>query len=226
MHVFGSICYAYSQEKKKLDARSKQGIFIGYDNESPAYLVYFPEQNNIKKVRCVKFTEKFGQEEETSEYEYTRPRTQEDGSTEEENEEPNKEELGENEEYENRYPKRQRNKPKYLEDYVDDMDQNLLNVNYSMDFCYIITCIPKSYEEAMASSDSHHWKKAMDEEIDALVENDTYELTPLPEGRSVVGGRWVYAIKQGPNDEEKFKARYVAKGYSQVKDLDYQETFF
>ncbi|KAL7636921.1 UNVERIFIED_CONTAM: hypothetical protein RMT77_012679 [Armadillidium vulgare] len=217
------------RRKKKLDARSKQGIFVGYDNESPAYLVYFPEQNNIKKVRCVKFTEKFGQEEETSEfeYEYTRPRTQEYGSIgENEKEEPNREELGENEEYENRYPKRQRNKPKYLEDYADDIDQNLLNVNYSMDFFYRITCIPKSYEEAMAISDSHHWKKAMDEEIDALVENDTYELTPLPEGRSVVGGRWVYAIKQGPNDEEKFKARYVAKGYSQVKDLDYQETFF
>ena len=65
----------------------------------------------------------------------------------------------------------------------------------------------------------------MDEEIDALVENDTYLLTPLPEGHSVVGGRWVFAIKQGPNDEEKFKARYVAKGYSQVKDVDYQETF-
>ncbi|KAL7645684.1 UNVERIFIED_CONTAM: hypothetical protein RMT77_002561 [Armadillidium vulgare] len=127
MHMFGSVCYAYSQEKKKLDALSKQGIFVGYDNESPAYLVYFPEQNNIKKVRCVKFTEKFGQEEEASEfeYEYTRPRTQEYETIEEkEKEEPNKEELGENEEHENRYPKRERNKPKYLEDYVDDMDQN------------------------------------------------------------------------------------------------------
>ncbi|KAL7641208.1 UNVERIFIED_CONTAM: hypothetical protein RMT77_008346 [Armadillidium vulgare] len=181
MHLFGSVCYAYSQEKKKLDAHSKQGIFVGYDNESPAYLVYFPEQKNIKKIRCVKFTEKFGQEEETHEfeYEYTRPRTQEDGSTEEENEEPNKEELSENEEQENRYPKRQRNKPKYLEDYDNDMDQNLINVNYSMDFCYRMISVPKSYEEAMASSDSHHWKKAMDEEI-ALVENDTFELSPLP----------------------------------------------
>src|SRR6201990_2347916 len=116
MHVFGSICYVYSQEKKKLDACSKQGIFVGYDNESPSYLVYFPEQNNIKKVRCVKFTEKFGQEETSEfEYEYTRPRTQEYGFIEEnEEEDPNKEELGENEKHENRYPKRQRNRPKYL----------------------------------------------------------------------------------------------------------------
>ncbi|KAL7646134.1 UNVERIFIED_CONTAM: hypothetical protein RMT77_003035 [Armadillidium vulgare] len=226
MHVFGSICYAYSHEKKKLDARNKQGIFVGYDNESPTYLVYFPEQNNIKKVRCVKSTEKFGQEETPEfEYEYTRPRTQEYGSIEEkEKEEPNKKELGENEKHE-RYPKKQRNKPKYLEDYDDDTDKNLLNVYYSMDYCYRITCIPKSYEEAMASSDSHHWKKAIYEEIDSVVENHSNELTPLPEGRSVVGGRWVFAIKQGPNDEEKFKARCVAKGYSQVKEVDYQEIF-
>ena len=73
MHVFGSVCYTCSQEKT-LDACSKQVIFVGYDNESPAYLVYFPEQNNIKKVRCVKFAEKF-EEEETPEfeYEYIRP---------------------------------------------------------------------------------------------------------------------------------------------------------
>ena len=61
--------------------------------------------------------------------------------------------------------------------------------------------------------------------MQALRENDTFELTPLPEGRKTVGGRWVYAIKQGPNDEEKYKARFVAKGYSQVAEIDYHETF-
>ena len=55
--------------------------------------------------------------------------------------------------------------------------------------------------------------------------NDTFELTHLPEGRKVVGGRWVYTVKLGPNDEEQFKARYVAKGYSQVLDIHYHETF-
>ena len=59
MHIFGIICYSYIENKKKLDALSKQGIFLGYDTESPAYLIYFPEQNDVKKNRCVKFTEKF-----------------------------------------------------------------------------------------------------------------------------------------------------------------------
>ena len=57
MHVFGSKCYAYIQNPKKLDARSQEGLFIGYDPNSPAYLIYFPE-NNIRRVRCVKFVDR------------------------------------------------------------------------------------------------------------------------------------------------------------------------
>ena len=55
MHIFGSKCFCYVQNKSKLDARSEEGVFIGYDSYSPAYLVYFPNQNNVKRVRCVKF---------------------------------------------------------------------------------------------------------------------------------------------------------------------------
>ena len=47
MHVFGSVCYAYVQNAKKLDPRSKQGIFVGYDKGSPAYLVFYPDSNKV-----------------------------------------------------------------------------------------------------------------------------------------------------------------------------------
>ena len=68
-------------------------------------------------------------------------------------------------------------------------------------------------------------RDAMNEEIDALWDNETFELTPLPEGRTSVGGKWVYAIKLDPNGEDKYKARFVAKGYSQTPGTDYHETF-
>jgi Reverse transcriptase (RNA-dependent DNA polymerase) len=65
----------------------------------------------------------------------------------------------------------------------------------------------------------------MDEEMNSLQDNDTFKLTTLPKDKKVVGGKWVYAVKLGPNGEEQFKARYVAKGYLQTQDIDYHEIF-
>lgn len=65
----------------------------------------------------------------------------------------------------------------------------------------------------------------MKEEMDSLKENDTFELTTLPEGRKIVGGRWVYALKENAERGKIFKARYVAKGYNQTEGIDYHETF-
>ena len=59
----------------------------------------------------------------------------------------------------------------------------------------------------------------------SLKENDTFELTVLPEGKNLVGGKWVFAIKEDANGSETLKARYVAKGYSQIHGIDYDETF-
>ena len=55
MHVFGAVCYAYVQGSKKLEPKSKEGIFVGYDKNSPTYLVYYPESMKVERVRCVKF---------------------------------------------------------------------------------------------------------------------------------------------------------------------------
>ena len=51
--------------------------------------------------------------------------------------------------------------------------------------------------------------------MQSLRENDTFTLTSLPESKCAVGGRWVYAIKSNVDGSGKYKARYVAKGYSQ-----------
>jgi len=66
----------------------------------------------------------------------------------------------------------------------------------------------------------------MDEELSTLHKTDTWDLVPLPPGKSVVGCRWVYKIKTNSDVSiERYKARLVAKGYSQQCGMDYEETF-
>ena len=85
--------------------------------------------------------------------------------------------------------------------------------------------MPSSYSQAIHSCDADEWHKATNDEIKALEDNDTFELVPPSEGRKIVGGGWVYTIKTGPKKTETFKARNVAKGYSQIPSIDYHETF-
>ena len=104
---------------------------------------------------------------------------------------------------------------------MEDDDQVLTNVDY----CYKFSAFPQTYQEAMDSPESSNWKAAMEEEMNFLTENNTFTLSVLPEGKNAVGGRWVYTIKESSAGAKTFKARYVAKGYSQVRGIDFQETF-
>ena len=92
-------------------------------------------------------------------------------------------------------------------------------------YCYKVYGVPQTYAEAMNSPRATEWRKAMEEEMESLKENDTFKLTTLPVGKGPVGGKSVYTIKENAEGSETLKARYVAKGYSQVEGIDYQETF-
>ena len=85
--------------------------------------------------------------------------------------------------------------------------------------------IPKTYKQAMSSPQAEKWKAAMDSEVNSLNSNKTYSLVPPPKDKKVIGGRWVYSIKQNPDGTDLFKARYVAQGFNQVYGSDYFETY-
>eukprot|EP00253_Pinus_taeda_P027539 PITA_27539 len=66
----------------------------------------------------------------------------------------------------------------------------------------------------------------MVEEYNSIMVNDVWEVVPRPQDRSVVGSRWIYKIKYAADDSvEKYKAKFVAKGYAQKEGIDYEETF-
>ena len=68
--------------------------------------------------------------------------------------------------------------------------------------------------------------EAMNEEMEELKKNTTWDLVPFPEGRKPIGCKWVFKKKVGLDSSvEKYKALLVAKGYSQVEGIDYGEIF-
>ena len=76
---------------------------------------------------------------------------------------------------------------------------------------------PANYSEAITCSDSNFWIPAIFEEYDSLIQNQTWELCELPPGRQAIKGKWVLKYKPGYKDTPpRFKARFVACGYSQV----------
>jgi hypothetical protein len=85
---------------------------------------------------------------------------------------------------------------------------------------------PRTYKQAMNSPDVLHWKKAMLEEINALLQNGTWEIVRLPEGEKAIGSGWVFRIKRNADGSiERYKGRFVAKGFSQRPGLDFTEVF-
>ncbi|MCP4114884.1 MAG: hypothetical protein GY737_05660, partial [Desulfobacteraceae bacterium] len=85
---------------------------------------------------------------------------------------------------------------------------------------------PKTIKEALRRPDAKKWKVAADAEFQALQDNGTWELVPLPVGRTAVGSRWVFRVKRDENGKPlRHKARLVAQGFSQRPGVDYEETF-
>ncbi|RVW85510.1 Retrovirus-related Pol polyprotein from transposon RE1 [Vitis vinifera] len=85
------------------------------------------------------------------------------------------------------------------------------------------TQVPNTIQEALKISE---WKKAVQDEIDALEKNGTWTITDLPVGKRPVGCKWIFTIKyKADGSIERFKARLVARGFTQSYGIDYQETF-
>jgi hypothetical protein len=82
---------------------------------------------------------------------------------------------------------------------------------------------PSSIKEACKDD---NWVKAMNEELDQIERNQTWELVPRPKDENVIGTKWVYKNKMNEDGQEiRNKARLVCKGYAQVEGIDYEETF-
>lgn len=66
----------------------------------------------------------------------------------------------------------------------------------------------------------------MHDELKALEQNNTWVLVPRTPNMNVIGCKWIYKIKlKYDGSVEHYKARLVAQGYSQISEIDFDETF-
>lgn len=85
---------------------------------------------------------------------------------------------------------------------------------------------PISFDEATTSTDKRKWLEAMNEEYNSLMKNQTWDLTNVPTGSNLIKCKWIFKIKVRIDGSiKRYKARFVAKGYSQIEGIDYKETF-
>jgi hypothetical protein len=82
---------------------------------------------------------------------------------------------------------------------------------------------PKNFNEP---SKDEHWVKSMNDELDQIEKNNTWEMVHRPKGKNIIGSKWIFKNKLNEQGQVvRNKARLVCKGYAQIEGLDFDETF-
>lgn len=219
LKVFGCVCYAQVPKVKrtKLEESSERCIFIGYSSKSKGYKLYNLKSKKVIVSRDVVFDENavWNWKNENVEGKKVPAVILEKNPTSSEGEEnfpstPNSPSSTPSS------PSSSSSSPSSTPIKIRSLDDVYVRCNY----CAIE---PENFEEAFKEDT---WRKAMQEEIDAIEKNKTWELVEKPNDKEAIGVKWVYKVKHNPDGSvQKNKARLVAKGYAQQPGVDYEETF-
>ena len=100
----------------------------------------------------------------------------------------------------------------------DDIDEIMSNLNNMDDR------VPSCYDEAISGEDKVKWQFSINSERKSILKHDTFEFvdaSSVPSWKSLLRSRWLFKIK----NDGRFKSRFVVKGYSQRKGVDYDDVY-
>jgi transposase InsO family protein len=248
--VFGCLAHVHIPDvhRRKLDDKSIPCFLLGLSEESRGYKLYDPTHKKIIVRKDVVFDESKGWNWKKKDNTQTHIDALSDISDDQSNaveEDENNHDAGDNHDNDNHdddnhdsqnseemstgsdeLSPRVIKRPGYLNDYVsgDEIDEEFSDeAQFHQLAMFSSNEDPTSYDCAVKSDE---WRKAMDQEMESIEKNNTWELVKLPEGARKIGVRWIYKTKYNERGEvEKYKARLVAKGYSQQHGVDYNEVF-
>ncbi|KAK0589461.1 hypothetical protein LWI29_014619 [Acer saccharum] len=246
LRVFGCKAFVHipRDERSKLDAKTRQCIFIGYGQDEFGYKFYDPIEKKLVRSRDVVFMEdQTIQDIEKAEKSIpcsdglvdldSAPST--DLSTQAEgNVQDDHQGTGDTD------------GPSQIEEDIETDEQLAApdipsevplrrstrdrhpSTRYSTDEYVLLTDggEPECYAEAIEDEHKKEWFEAMQDEMRSLHENHTYQLVKLPKGKRALKNKWVYRVKHDElTTQPRYKARLVVKGFSQRRGIDFDEIF-
>lgn len=226
LRVFGSIAYKHvpDQLRTKLENKAKKLIMVGYGPNS-SYRLWDPERRKIEMGRNVMFDENKLNTPDTLEIEklkYNKEIVTGKGIIVEDiQEEVNIQEEENNQmDQERTTPtKRNRNKPKWHNDYITDFE-----TEEEAMFAYLLENtnddVPKNMDEIDQRPDREKWTRAIKAEIDVLEESKTWIQVKKPENIKTIDTKWVFSRKEGKDKEQIYKARLVVRGFQQKDKIE------
>lgn len=240
MRVFGSVAYNHipDQKRNKIDEKCEKLLMVGY--AANGYRLWNMVTNTITIGRNVIFDEDSKnihkmlipyEDHSNTQGKLEEPEVEnlEIEETEVVSVRPSEREIivGEIEEVRQ---KRNIKKPLWQKDYLTIFENEELEENYVAYALnaenYIDADIPESVDDLVNHPDKDLWKSAMKEELEAMKRNNTWSLVDLPPGRSAINCKWVFSLKRNQHGHiTRYRARLVAKGCSQRKGLDFNETY-
>jgi FtsZ-interacting cell division protein YlmF len=236
--VFVSKCYIKNNDENigKYDDRVDEGIFLGYATNSKGYRCC--NKRLHKLVDCIDI--KVDEEIPVKNVSSVEPRTKDvvededeqvQGSEKEEyesNEDTNTQ-TNTNQQKEEKSPLRIIKKNHPGNQIIGDINKGvqtrrkLIKDSEQSHVSFLSMTEPKNFEEA---SQDYDWIRAMNDELDQIEKNNTWEIVPRPEDKNVIGSKWVFKNKMNEKWQVvRNNARLVYKGYAQVEGQDFDETF-
>jgi hypothetical protein len=255
LKMFGCPVFIHipKEKRNKMDPSGKKGIFLGYCEVSKAFRIYIPGQHHIEISRDVTFGEdvalnksKLCQIEYVYEEEPVIPNIAMRGvpravePVREVVTSPDEELLEDHDIVEVKEPPymaiiHKRN-PTWARELIQDGEKYGVPQkttrqvkrpkpfsSYTALMCDLLEEEPACFEEAIQRKE---WAYVMTEEYQSIMKNEVWEIVPRLKNKYVVSSRWLFKIKHVADGSiKKYKARFIAPGFSQKEGIDYEETF-
>eukprot|EP00253_Pinus_taeda_P025456 PITA_25456 len=221
---FEAFVHIDKENRTKLEAKSKKCTFIGYGVNDFGYRLYDYENHKIIRSRDVIFNEKVFHKNQLQEKEQEKE-NKEYAVLDEITEKVKVPENNNNQQTQQQQPSQLQQAPQTPESGVRRSTRiSRPPERYSPSLYYLLftdSGEPECYEEAMQVESRKKWEVAMEEEMDSLKHNQTWDLVRLPAGKTTLQNKWVYRLKKEDGGKQRYKARLVVKGFAQKKGIFY-----